>query len=126
MWLDLICFKSSPVLCVEIEKEDSKHWYLYRYHIYNLFFCAAHMQTMDQVDDYGELHPMRVGTYNANGLGNVKRRELVINWLKAKHESIFVSCGRNLCTVTVYNIFIQFSLLMFGLMFFCLKYNSYK
>ncbi len=32
---------------------------------------------------------LRVGSFNCNGLGNVNKRELVLNWLKSKPDEVF-------------------------------------
>ena len=38
--------------------------------------------------DNTSMPSLRVGTFNANGLGNPKKRDLVLNWLKSKREDI--------------------------------------
>ena len=41
-------------------------------------------------DNNTALPNLQIGSFNCNGLANPKKRELVLNWLKAKREDIIL------------------------------------
>ena len=44
---------------------------------------------MSSNQNINALVDLKIGCYNANGLGNKHKRELVLNWLTKKQEEFF-------------------------------------